>query len=87
MTLPEIDMDRVVMAVITVGVMFASMRLLYGYWPWQLHPTLRRQRLWHIPMAAVLPLRPAARLFLRTAFGLQNLRSLQIWMTTSAERE
>ena len=34
MTVP-IDMDNVIIAAVIVTVMFVSMRLLYGYWPWQ----------------------------------------------------
>jgi hypothetical protein len=41
---PDIDMDNVVLAVLLVAVMLVSMRLLYGYWPWQLHPKLKLQR-------------------------------------------
>jgi hypothetical protein len=41
---PDIDMDNVVLAVLLVAVMLVSMRLLYGYWPWQLHPKVKRMR-------------------------------------------
>jgi hypothetical protein len=44
MKLPDIDMDLVAIAAVIVTFMFCSMRLLYGYWPWQLHPRLKRQR-------------------------------------------
>jgi hypothetical protein len=44
MKLPDIDMDLVAIAAVIVTFMFCSMRLLYGYWPWQLHPKLKRQR-------------------------------------------
>jgi hypothetical protein len=37
-------MDHIAVAALIIAVMFMSMRLLYGYWPWQLHPKLRRQR-------------------------------------------
>ena len=38
------DIDMVAIAAVIIVVMFVSMRLLYGYWPWQLHPRLKRQR-------------------------------------------
>jgi hypothetical protein len=31
----NIDMDMVAIAAVIVAVMLVSMRLLYGYWPWQ----------------------------------------------------
>jgi hypothetical protein len=36
-------MDHVAIAAVIVVVMFVSMRLLYGYWPWRTHPRLRRR--------------------------------------------
>ena len=38
------DMDMVAIAAVIIVVMFVSMRLLYGYWPWQLHPKVKRMR-------------------------------------------
>ena len=37
-----VDPDTAVIAGVIVVVMFVSMRLLYGYWPWQLHPSTRK---------------------------------------------
>jgi|KBSMisStandDraft_5_1062788.scaffolds.fasta_scaffold2929073_1 hypothetical protein len=36
------DTDMVAIAAVIIVVMFVGMRLLYGYWPWQIHPKLRR---------------------------------------------
>jgi hypothetical protein len=38
------DIDMVAIAAVIVAVMLVSMRLLYGYWPWQLHPKVKRMR-------------------------------------------
>jgi len=38
------DMDMVAIAAVIVVVMFVGMRLLYGYWPWRQHPSLRGMR-------------------------------------------
>jgi hypothetical protein len=38
------DTDMVAIAAVIVVVMFVGMRLLYGYWPWQLHPKVKRMR-------------------------------------------
>jgi hypothetical protein len=35
MNLSDIDTDTVAIAAVIIVVMFVSMRLLYGYWPWQ----------------------------------------------------
>lgn len=44
MNLSDIDTDTVAIAAVIVTVMFVSMRLLYGYWPWRFHPQVKRMR-------------------------------------------
>lgn len=41
----DIDMDIVTIAFVISIFMFMSMRIMYGYWPWQIHPRLRRKRI------------------------------------------
>ena len=38
------DIDMVAIAAVIIVVMFVSMRLLYGYWPWRFHPQVKRMR-------------------------------------------
>jgi hypothetical protein len=35
-----IDTDAIILAIVLVVVMFAGMRLIYGYWPWQTGPKI-----------------------------------------------
>jgi hypothetical protein len=36
--------EDIVVSVAVLTAMFIGMRLIYGYWPWQLHPLLRVRR-------------------------------------------